>query len=439
MPEQTVFVAPDLDAISKEVFPYDDPYWNWVNQSNPAQDLIETTNKIPFGGSMSPGRQFIFPLRIAGSANPMVGVPRNQDSSGMPRSGKQKRDKLVADIKKHAQAITLDADVFDIVTGGAASTTSGFEDEMKLQGEDANKEHNRLLHGDGSGRIAGSITSVGAGTMEVDDNSRFQEGTDFIVRNITSGSLMTGQTATFALTVTAVNANGTTVDFEREDGTSVTLSGTVANFLPYRYDQQGAVIHGFEIIVSASNPTNWGDPNAYFMGMDAGAQPLWTGYRLDAGNTLLDIQSHIQVWIDGVSARARQFIKPDGEGVRWYAFCGRKNYRSIENALMTNMSTTPTKKIIKEHHGIEYEGIFFIIDDDAPPASIRFIAPMYVKRHVLRPWYWNERAGGSIWKQTLARDGRDADIYKATMITKQDLFCVNRLPQGEIYNTSVAA
>ena len=54
MPETAVFAVSDLDAISKEVFPEDDPYWDFIDTETAALDLIESTGDIPFNG-MSEG------------------------------------------------------------------------------------------------------------------------------------------------------------------------------------------------------------------------------------------------------------------------------------------------------------------------------------------------------------------------------------------------
>lgn len=444
MAEPAVFATTDLSALSKEVFPESDPFWDFVDQATPGLDLIERTSNIPFNGS-SEGKYFVFPVRMAGSANPMVGVGTAQRGTGLPVAGKQSWQRLLYRKATHFQALEMEGDVFDSITGNPASTIDGFTAEMQNQAADARKEHNKLLHGDGSGAIAvPSNYATSTQILTVDDNSRFQVDTQFNIRADATGSLLTGQTAGVSLVVTSVNTNGTEIGIEDENGAAPGLSnGAISNHSCFRYDQQGKVINGLGIICNDADPTNWGNSGTDTLGgLSRSTFPLWQAYRHNAGGDQLDIQDDIQVFLDALKRRATHVIQPDARGVRWYAFCGYQNFRILENAMSVGQRFLGQRvKLTKDdrvYDGIEYEGANFVVDDDTPAAAIRFAAGRFLRRHVVIPWRWDDREG-AIWSRRLATDGRDADIFKAYMFTRQNLYSVNNLPMGEIYNTSATS
>jgi hypothetical protein len=86
------------------------------------------------------------------------------------------------------------------------------------------------------------------------------------------------------------------------------------------------------------------------------------------------------------------------------------------------------------YDAIEFDGAAFVVDDDADPARLRFIHTPSLRRFVNKPWFWN-RKNGFIWSQRDATDGRDADVYRAYMITRQQMLGTRCLLHGEIYGT----
>jgi len=452
MADHTVYASNYADSILKEVFPESDPFWDWLDQETPALDLIESTGEIPFHGKPE-GRGFIFPYRKGGSANPMVGYPEDQDDTGLPSAGKQSLGRLTYLAATHFQALQMSGTAFDKVKGGAESTADSLTLEMQGQAADARQEHNRLMHGDGGGALAQvTVVNDAEGRITVDDISRIQADTEFVIRDGNAGTLFDASEGGTALTqaempmiCTSVDTTNNYVYFTDKDGNALDLTSeagddtldTAKDWYVYRYDQQGKVINGFGIIVSDSNPTTWGDETTYFGGVSADTETLWRGYRHDAGGDGLSLEEDIQPFIDNMKKRAGPWLKPDGNGARWYALCGRQAFRLLENVLRLNEARTPMQVELRKgevsHMGINYEGMVFVVDDDAPANAIRCIAPNDVRRWVIVPWKWDDREG-SIWKRTRALDSRDADAFKAYMYTRQQMICVRRLTQGEIYN-----
>lgn len=441
----TTYTA-NLDFISKEVFPEGDPYWNMVDQATPALDLIESTPEIPFHGKPQGNDGYHFPVRTKGGSNSAVPVATGQRNVGLPVSQNQTGDKLVHNIKSMYQAMELEEDVFDNLTGGEESTMDGFTFEMENQQADARKMMSWYLHRNGSGKLA-SITSASlssASTATVDDNLQLQNGRQFVIRDLNGGTLASGQTGGTALQVSADPSGTTDVTWTDENGNSTPITeATATDFGIYAYDTQGKAIQGFEAMVADADFTDYGVASATYGGVSVTGNPWHTGYRHDAGGDMISIQDDIQPFLDAVKRRATHLLSPlkrgNAVGTKMFAFTGYQNFRAIGNALKADQRTSANYTTLEGgYEAIDYEGVMFVIDDDAPASRIRFICPDKVRRFVVKPWFWQDREG-SIWRRQLANDGRDSEIFKAYMYTRQNFITIYRLCHGEIYNTNATS
>ncbi|MFH0908912.1 MAG: hypothetical protein V1929_09125 [bacterium] len=439
MPETAVFVATDLTDVMLEVLGAEDVI-DWARPLTPTLDMIEATKQIPFDGRTE-GKHFVFGLRTAGSANPMVGVGSSQRTTGLPIAGKPTYDRLIYNTAKHVQAFELEGDVFDALRGGDESMLDSYMDIMRDQATDWRAEENKIVLGDGSGRIA-TLTARdnGAHTITVSDNSRLDVGRQIVIRYGTTGALLGGQAAGTALVITSKSSDGVTCGVTDEDGSTVTLSDPSAGgYYAFPYDAQGKVMNGLQIICSDSDPTTWGNSGTDALGgLLRSAQPLWAGYRLSAASAMLDVQAHLQPFLDHIRKRGAKWAKPDGRGVQWYAITGYQNFRVLEHALTVGERVPPRLKLAKDNRmydAIDYEGAAFMIDADANPANVLTFAPATIRRWERKAPHWDDRTG-SIWHRTLANDGRDADIFKAYMQNMSQLIAVCALPNGELYSTA---
>lgn len=435
-----------LDAISKEVFPFDDQIWVLYDRKTPAMDLIDSSKVVPFQGNMSSdGKYWVFPVATDGSANPAVATSEN---SGLPESGRTETIQVQYNRSTHFQAMHLTGDVIDTMIGGQYSVQDGLEFQMRNQPLDARKRFNYFIHRDGSGSL-GTPSSVTISGNTITFSSSIEgiikAGTQFVLKHKTTGALYAnGHPASgTALECTAVDSTGLIATVTDENGTAIswTATDTPTNYEAYAYPgAQGGAINGFGIMVSDANPTNWGSATAYFGNVNRSTNPLWKGYRLNANSGTISVQNHIQPFIDTVRRRSGEFLREGGQdGTTWYAFTGYQNMRTIGNALKADQRTAPNYAMLKGGwKGVEYEGAMFVIDDDAPPSTIRFIHPGSCRRFVIKPWFWDDRTG-SIWKRATATDGRDADAFKAYMYTRQQMISIRCRTMGEIYGTSATS
>lgn len=427
----------NLSAISKEVFPEGDQYWVQIDRKTPGLDLVESTQKIPFDGSASSdGRYWKFPVATQGHANPAVGS--SGETAGLPAAGRMELDSVYFNKASHWQALQITGEAIDTMIGGQASIQDGLQLQMREQMPEARKEMNAVIHGDGSGAVAVPSDVTGS-TITVDSTSRLRVGTELAMLGDTSGTAYTGSPSNKALKVATIPTS-TTITVTDQDGTAVSLTaGAVSNYTLYRYSSQGRSINGFGIMCSDANPTNWGSASSYYGGINRSSNDWWKAYRLNANSGTISVMNHIQPMIDRLRRNAGEYLRPGADGVLWYAFTGYQNSRIIGNALKADQRTAPNYMTLKGGwKGLEYEGAVFVIDDDAPPSKIRFVHPGSVRRYVNRPWFWDDRTG-AIWKRTTATDGRDADVFKAYMYTRQQLISIRCKTMGEIYGTTATS
>lgn len=429
-----------LSALSKEVFPFDDQIWTLYDRKTPALDLIDSGQAVPFDGRMSSdGKYWVFPVATDGHANPAVAVG---EGAGLPEAGRTETTQVQFNVKSHFQRMKITGDVIDRMIGGQYSVQDGLMFQMKQQPLDARKEFNRLIHADGSGSIGVPSAISGGNTITVADTSFLKVGTQFVIKHDTTGALYAGQTVGTALEVSSIT-NSTTFVATDENGAAISLTNnaSLSGYTMYRYPgTQGGAINGFGIMVSDSNPTNWGSATAYYGNVNRSTNSLWQGYRLNANSGTVSIQNHIQPFIDTVRRRSGEFIRPQGvDGITWYAFTGYQNCRTIGNALKADQRTAPNYMTLKGGwKGIEYEGAVFVQDDDAPPSRIRFVHPGSTRRFVVKPWFWDDRTG-SIWSRATADDGREADAFRATTYTRQEYITIRCRTMGEIYGTTATS
>ena len=438
MAELTVDLS-NLTAISKEVFPEGDQYWVQIDRKTPALDLIESTDKIPFDGrTASDGRAWYFPVATSGHANPAVGS--SGESAGLPSAGRMEMDRVVFNKASHWQALQISGEAIDTMIGGEYSIQDGLQLQMREQMPEARKEFNRLVHGDGSGLIA-SPTSFTANTITMDSTAYLRVGTELSIIDLDDSTTQYPSTTTNAvLKVSSVDSSTVVTVTDGDGGNPGLTVGSSTAYGLYRYNSQGRSINGFGIMCHDANPSNWGSATSYYGGINRStANAWWQAYRLNANSSTISVMNHIQPMIDTLRRRAGEYLRPGSDGVLWYGFTGYQNMRIIGNALKADQRTAPNYMTLKGGwKGVEYEGAVFVIDDDAPASRIRFVHPGSVRRYVNRPWFWDDRTG-AIWKRATATDGRDADVFKAYMYTRQQLISVRSRTMGEIYGTTATS
>jgi len=445
MADQSIQVA-DMTAFCLEQFPEGSEYFTWMDRTGVLNDFIESGSKVPFRGTPE-GRGWFFPYHSAGSANPMVPYSASQRNIGFATPGKQTTGRLTYQQVVHTQAIELEGDVFANVKGGDGAIVDGFMFQMQNQQRDAQKEQNRLLHGDGSGLIA-QPTAFGNGSITVatTDMKRTNVNTEFVVRLKATPGLLSPMVLGTAGLITAKNTDTGVLTVTDEDGGALDFSGfagDAADYGIYRYDGQGNSIFGLDIFCnSASNPGTWGNAAAHLGGLDVAGEPLWGAYVNDVSGAQLDIQAHLQPTLDMMRSRGNEFLRAGSDGITWLVPCGYQNFRILENALTTGTRFIGQRKeLVKndyKYEGIMYEGAYFVIDDDAPPAHLRFAALADLRRIVVEPWNWINRMG-SMWVQRNSNDARPSDFYRATMMIRHQMVAVRRCTMGQITNTNATS
>lgn len=426
-----------LTAIAKEVFPAGSEIFSNVERSTPGFDLLTKANQIPFMGRWEDGLYLKFPIETAGGQNPAVPV---SETGGFPSAQNVTLDSLKCNIATMVQSFKHSGLAAETLTGANDSAVqNGVKYQMKQLLLDARKRGNVWLHGDGSGALA-VPSSASDATVTVDSTANLSVGTEFyIADDDDSTTLWTGQTSGTALRVSSITSSTTFVCTD-ENGSSPTLTATQSGYSIYPYGSaQGKAAHGFGIICSDADPTNWGSSTAYYMGKTRTGNAWHQGYVVASNGTMVDIQTDIQPFMSNLKRRAGQWLGMNG----WIAFCGYDVFWNLYNSMQTNRTTAVPMVKLTGMNGAEYDaldlyGAKLVIDNDAPPTKIRFVHRDSIRRYVLKEWGWLEQAGGSMWQQGQASDGRDNDTYVARMMTRWQLISIRSLPMGEINGISAA-
>lgn len=441
----------ELDALSLEVFPGKDEIWDQIDSRAPALDLIEKTNRVPFFGK-SDGKRIVLPLAVGETPNPAVGVA---ETGGLATAGITDTHQAYYNIATHNQALEMTGLAMDTLTGGEHSVQDVLTFNMRHQKDGARKEMNKMIHGDGSGLLATLSSTDGAYTAAIGttdtaaawpgqiNTDGILVGSDLDIMVKTTGARLADSNSVYrsgkAVRVSAVT-DSSHFTAQGEGGETLALAVGDSTYGIYRYGAQGNCLWGFGAIVSESNMATHGEASTYFGNINRSAYPWWRGVQTSAGGGTISVHSHIQPIIDELRRGADSFLTKDPDGFTWTAFCGYQNQRNIGNALAASRWTQgDSKKVLRGGWaGIEYEDVVFVVDPDCPPSRVRFIHTPSLRRVVNRPWFWNNKSG-SIWRVVAADDGRDADVYRARLMTRQQLVTTRCKVHGEIYYTDATS
>lgn len=436
-----------LDALAKDVYPFGSKYWDQFNEGTPTLDLIDSGGQVPFLAKHE-GRRILVPLRTAGNPNAASPVAV---AAGFPVPGVQTWNKAIYNIATLVSSFRIEGIVFDTMTGGDQSVTDGFAAEMDSQAMNANRRVNNAMHQDGSGIIGVLAGTSGTGasrtyTLASMSNMAMAEiGTEIEILDLNSGAVATGLTgpgATDPFIITGVsNSTPTapTITFATTAGNAITGDATTpADNGAYRLGAQGNDIAGFGIMVSTTDPANWGSTSSTYGGISRGANEFWRGHQLNAtttATTTFSIEDHINPLVDKIDERAGPTLQGDLLG-----FVRYDNWRALGTQLSRGIrvSVAPgqlTRKLAGGYDALQVQNVNFVLDRDAPAKKVRIISPKSMYRYIMRPWFWDDRTG-SIWSREThgTATQRPMDRFRANFLSRQQLLTVQNTTAAEVYN-----
>lgn len=428
-----VVTTSTLDAITKDVYPFDAKIWSQISQRTPAKDLIESGNKMKMISKVE-GRRLWVPMMTGENANADVAIT---ESGGQVTGGAADLNKAIYNAKLHNTALKMTKLSMITAAGGEQSVVEALAYQMAQTVAAAGHKRGWLLHQDGSGMLAQCGVTSGTNVIQLatgSDMSFLKVDTEIVIRdmdNSAGGSatgLAAGQTLGVALVITARDTSAYTITVLDENGATPSIT-TAATDGVYTFDTIGETINGFGVLCSDANPTNWGSATAYLGNVDRTANTFWKGQRIDATSSpIFNIDDHVQPMIN--------FIDEDSPeaNVSLLAFCRYDNFHSIARQLIRDQRTGREVVLKQKYNGIEYQNVVFVLDKHAPKSRVRFVDVDACYRYVLKQDYWDDTQG-SIWRQQNdSVSGRRTQVFLADILGMSELVFSRCCTSGEVYN-----
>ena len=356
----------------------------------------------------------------------------------MPTPGIQQYKQAHYQVASLFQQSGLSGLAMDTYTGGSRSIQDAWALEMMNQKTDARRKMGWLMHKNGSGRV-GTCTASTTGTSIVmadyTDLSIIEVGAELIIRHLTTGALLGGQTAGVSLIVTAKSnslSTSPTLTVANKDGSSLSLSTGSSSYGVYFYDSQGYSMIGIEGYCGEANPADWGSTTRYYGDIDrtTTGNEFWKGYTLNAGSVAIDVVDHLQVALDKIHERAGA---DNGGDDKLLGVCRYGNFRSVGNQLSKDQRTDGRPQTVTGgYEAVQYENLILVLDRDCDKSVLRIVNPKTKFRYVVRDWFWDDRTG-AIWKEmTNSTDSRPTDDFRAKMFSRQQMLSVRNTSDAEI-------
>lgn len=458
-----------LSDILKEEFPFGSRIWKNFDEGSPTLDLLESGDAIPFLATHE-GKYLKVPLHTGG--NPNAAMPMGEEGQHTS-SGRQSYDSATYNTAIHNQALRMTGLSMVVAPGGTKSVADALATEMAAQPRNARVRMSKFLHGDGSGIFASMATdqSAAAGTNQfvVDSTQDLEVGLEIVLRGKATGSLYTGAGVTYAtgttgaLVISAINTTNNVVTVTDEDGATSTFDlnvgasgATFANFGVYPFDSQGETINGFGILCSNANPGTWGSATAFFGDIDRSTNTFWQAQQIDGSasgkSDIFNIEDHVQPMHDKLDEFSAELVDNENSGTKigsgspWICFLRYDSWNALANAMERDRRTThqpggsTTVTLKGGHVGIEYGPTVFVRDKHAPKTKARWYARGSAYRYIARDWYWDEMTG-SMWRvvtSSAGRGNRDSLVYRAYMVTMQQVIAAFCRANGEVINLNAS-
>src|SRR5262249_46495142 len=154
--------------------------------------------------------------------------------------------------------------------------------------------------------------------------AKLSVGQELVIRDLTAGTLLSGQTANTPEVVATIPSS-TTFTFSSADSLNVTSSYGV-----YPFDAQGYGCDGFEVITASANPatggSNW---NGRLGQINRTTDTWWKSNRLvagtDSGSTDFNIEEHVQKMLNRIAKNSYGSVRPT------HCFTAFQNNNNVAN------------------------------------------------------------------------------------------------------------
>lgn len=369
------------------------------------------------------GRQALIPIRTG----------RNQGSNWigagarLPTPKRQRFNTISVRMKYYYMRILFDGLTVAASRNDAGAFARVLDTEVTGASEDTGKRWNRVIYGNGSGRLATITSVVGAPTYGVNNPGGFANpgnGCQYMADTDMTVGCFNELTNQFrgSATVTGFNPGAQTVTLS-----NVIVGATIGDFF-YLVSDDTAGVPG-------SLPTeSWGrfnEPTGLagaiddedipgpslgtrgYQGLTVAAEPVWTSTVIDNGGVAIPLDLDILQEAENASEQAGQ-----GKISNWLTSYNLE--RALLNLLQANRRYVNTMELKGGFEALEYNNKAFIKDVDMTAGRIYGIDRDCWAMYQHAPIHWVDDDG-----HILHRDN-DRDCFFATMRAIWELGCTSR-------------
>lgn len=352
------------------------------------------------------------------------GTGSRYEYEALPTPGNQGNAAARVGLKYAYQGIQLSGQSISLTDSDPKAFASVLTQEVDRATIDAQKDFNRQLFMDGTGRIAGvRAAGTGVNIVPVDDARLFQIGE---MVDIVTVSGWTVAVSNRQVTATDLTANANTVTLSGATFNVTAPSGGAATQILTRTGSSTGASGNREITGLLAIVNNSGT----LYNIDPTVEPEWTStVRANGGTNRSLSEGLMNELYDAIGTRG---------GDTTVMFTSRGVRRSYANLLTQTRHTVNTTKFSGGYSGLAYttdDGeIPLMTDDDAPLNRIWFLNEKSFTLYREKDWDWLDM-DGSMWKMVSDTNGH-YDAYFAYLHRYHELGVDRRNSQGLLADIS---
>lgn len=355
-----------LDAVLKEV--YGPRIESQLQNEVTAVKRLERTSD---GVVETVGGKYVdFPIKVSRN----TGIGNRKENEALPAAGSQGYAAVHVPLTYAYARVRLTGQVIELAEKDYQAFSSQLDEEMDGVKDDAAKDYNRQVYGNGTGLMA-SVTADGVNTVTVDNIQYLEIGMLIDIRTRSTGAVVAA-----ARNITNINESTKVVTY---DGADVAAAGTEGL---YRMDNFASglsrELSGFEAIFSDT---------LVLHGLDPAVQPKWKATVKNnpaAAGTPRALS-------EGIMIETVDAIRIKG-GKTTVIFTGLGARRAYFNLLTQQRRYTDTKQFAGGFQGLAFNygtEIPVVEDVDCRPNKMYFVDEPAMKIYRNKEWHWGDTDG----------------------------------------------
>lgn len=329
------------------------------------------------------------------------GVGVGTEDGSLPTAGGNKYSQLVTELKNLYGTI----EISDKAVRAASTDTGAFVNLLNAEMEGLIKSSSinfqRMLFGDGTGKVGMVVSKSSGNEVSVDNINNFHVG--MVVEFRDSNGELCEEEGYHRVVENVDFANG-----------CITLSGTTTENIPTA--SRIYLVGSFEKEITGLGKI-FSDNFDTIYGLKKSENPWLNPYSISLSGAIseLDMQKAIDI-IEARSGSTPNLIVTTW-GIR----------RALQLLYSSSVSRTDTVEIEGGFKAITFNGIPVVVDRFCPVGHMYLLNTNDFELHQLCDWQWLEGDDGSILKQIPGKP-----VYTATLVKYADLMCSRPNAQGVI-------